>query len=182
MPIATSNFLIPNATFFVELVAFLIVLGVIAKFVLPPLNKALDDRSHQIRSELEAADAAKADAAEADDQRRTELERARQQAREIVAQANRTAEQVSADAQTRGQGEFERLVSAAEAEVRLARQRALEEAAARLGELVVDVVERIIGREIDAEAHRDLIEEAVNALGEDTGNADAAAAGAGSRP
>ena len=51
--------------------------------------------------------------------------------------------------------------------MRLARQRALEEAAARLGELVVDVVERIIGREIDAEAHRDLIDEAVDALSGD---------------
>jgi len=181
MPIATSNFLIPNATFIVELVAFLIVLAFLGKFVLPPLNRALDQRVEKIRAEMEAADEAKADAAAADDERRAALEHARRQAREIVAQANRTAEQVSTDAQARGQSEHDRLLAAAEAEVRVARQRALEEAASRLGELVVDVVERIIGREIDAEAHRDLIDEAVGALAESGGPADAAAA-AGSRP
>jgi len=99
-----------------------------------------------------------------------------------VAQANRTAEQVTTDAQARGQSEYDRMLGAAEAEVRLARQRALEEAASRLGELVVDVVERIIGREVDAQAHRDLIAEAVGALSGDSGSADAAAAGAEQRP
>ena len=39
MPIATSNFLIPNGTFIVELVAFIIVLGVVARYILPPVNK-----------------------------------------------------------------------------------------------------------------------------------------------
>ncbi|MHB8220476.1 MAG: F0F1 ATP synthase subunit B [Acidimicrobiales bacterium] len=176
-----SDFLIPNATFIVELVAFIVVLAFIAKVILPPLNSALLQRSEKIRAELKAADEAKTDAAAADAERRSELEHARQQAREIVAQANRTAEQVSADAQARGQAEYARLVGAAEAEVHLARQRAVEEAAARLGELVVDVVERIIGREVDIEDHRALIDEAVDALASDD-DASAGTAAAGSRP
>ena len=177
MPTATSNFLIPNATFIVELVAFLAVLGLIAKFVLPLLNKALNDRAERIRSELEAANEAKVDAAAADEERRAELENARQQAREIVAQANRTAEQVTGEGQARGQAEFDRLVASAEAEVRLARQRAVEEAAVRLGDLVLDVVERIIGREVDAQTHRDLIDEAVAALAPDAGGVSATGVG-----
>jgi len=176
-----SDFLIPNATFIVELVAFVIVLAFIAKVILPPLNSVLQQRAEKIQAELKAADEAKADAATADAERRSALESARHQAREIVAQANRTAEKVSADAQARAQAEYERLLAAAEAEVRLARQRAVEEAAARLGELVLDVVERIIGREVDAEAHRALIDEAVAALSSDD-DASAGTAAAGSRP
>lgn len=176
-----NDFLVPNATFIVELVAFVIVLAFIAKVVLPPLNSALRQRAEKIQAELKAADEAKTDAAAADAERRAALEHARQQAREIVAQANRTAEKVGADAQARGQAEFERLLGAAEAEVRLARQRAVEEAAARLGELVVDVVERIIGREVDIEVHRALIDEAVGALASDD-DASAGTAAAGSRP
>ena len=181
MPIATSNFLIPNATFFVELLAFLIVLAVIGKYVLPLLKAALDERVGKIRGELEAADEAKADAEALDEERRSTVEQARQQAREIVAQAARTAEQVTADGQARGQEEYERLVASAEADVRLARQRAVDEAAARLGELVMDVVERVVGRELDAAAHRDLIDEAVEALQADSDAGGAAAAGAGTR-
>ena len=56
----------------------------------------------------------------------------------------------------------------------------MEEAAARIGELVLDVAERVIGREVDAQAHRDLIDEAVAALGsEETSAATTAAAGQG---
>ncbi len=47
---ASSNFLIPNATLIVEIVAFLIVLGFLAKYVLPVLNKALEERQEQIGS------------------------------------------------------------------------------------------------------------------------------------
>ena len=179
MPVATSNFLIPNATIFVELVAFIIVLGVVGKYVLPFLNAALKERAEKIRTELEAADTAKSDAAAADTDRRTALEQARSQAREIVATANRTAEQVVTDARAQGQSEYERLLASAEAEVALARQRALEEASAQLGQLVVEVVERIIGREVNAEAHRDLIDEAVAALGESTDVSGASAVRAG---
>jgi hypothetical protein len=60
MFIATSNFLIPNATLIVELVAFLVVLAFIGKYVLPYLKKALDERAALIGSQLAAADEAKA--------------------------------------------------------------------------------------------------------------------------
>jgi F-type H+-transporting ATPase subunit b len=164
MFIADSNFLIPNSTFIVELVAFLIVLGIISKYVLPFLKKALDDRAASIASQIAAAEAAKAEAMAADDDRRTALEEARHQAREIVAQANRTAEQVRIEAQANAQLDYDRIVGNAEINVGLARQRAVDEAASRMGEIVMDVVERVIGREVNEEAHRDLIDEAVRAL------------------
>ena len=50
-----------------------------------------------------------------------------------------------------------------------------------MGEIVMEVVERVIGRELDAEAHRDLIDEAVEALRADTSGDAATGAGAGAR-
>jgi F-type H+-transporting ATPase subunit b len=173
-------FLLPNGTFFIELIVSLVLLFLIYKYVLPPINKALTERQEKIRESLEAADKARADAEAADDERRNVLEEARHQAREIVATANRTAEQVRTDAQARGQSEYERIVGNADVEIALARQRAVEEAAARMGEIVMEVVERVIGREVNAEAHRELIDEAVAALRADTVGG-AAAAGSGVR-
>ena len=171
-------FLLPNGTFFIELIVSIILILAIYKWVLPPINKAMEERQEKIRESLEAADQARADAEAADDERRAVLEEARHQAREIVAQANRTAEQVRIDAQSRGQGEYERIVGNAEIEVGLARQRAVEEAGARMGAIVMDVVERVIGREVNFEAHRDLIDEAVEALRADPTGGAAANAGA----
>jgi F-type H+-transporting ATPase subunit b len=174
-------FLLPNGTFFIELAVSLVLIFAIYKWVLPPLNKAMEERQEKIRTSLDAADQARADAEAADDERRSVLEQARHQAREIVATANRTAEQVRTDAQARGQSEYDRIVGNADVEIDLARQRAVEEAASRLGEIVMEVVERVIGREVNAEAHHDLIDEAVTALRADTSGGAAAGAGAARR-
>ena len=55
-PRGPGNFLIPNGTFIVELVIFLIVLGVIAKWILPPLQQVADARRARIRAALQAAE------------------------------------------------------------------------------------------------------------------------------
>lgn len=49
----TSNFLIPNGTFFFVLAIFLIVLGVIGKFVVPPIQKVLGERERMIAQTTE---------------------------------------------------------------------------------------------------------------------------------
>ena len=124
---ANSNFLVPDGTFIAELIAFLVILAIIAKWILPPLNKAMQARQEEIRSSLEAAEEAKTEAEETRAQRQGIIEEARQQAREIVAQANRAADQVRAEGQERGQQEYDRMVASAAAEIALARQRALDE-------------------------------------------------------
>jgi F-type H+-transporting ATPase subunit b len=173
-----SVFLLPNGTFFVELFIFLLIVFLIGKYILPPLNRAMAERQEKIRSSLDAADKARADAAAADDERRAVLEQARHQAREIVAQANHTAEQVRSEAQARGQAESDRIIANAQSELAVARQRAVEESASRMGEIVLDTVEKIIGREVDGAAHRDLLDEAIEALRSDVQPGDR---GAGAR-
>ena len=163
MPIA-GMFLLPNGTFLVELAVLLIILFLTTKYIVPPLNKAMEERQADIRNSLDAADAARADAAAADEERRAVLEEARAQARDIVAQATAMSDQVKGEAQGRAQAEYDRIVANADAEVAIARQRAVEEAAQRMGEIVLEVVEKIVGREVDATTHRDLIDAAVATL------------------
>jgi F-type H+-transporting ATPase subunit b len=168
-----SNFLAPDGTFVAELIAFLIIVAIIAKYILPPLNRAMQARQEEIRSSLEAADEARAEADETRAQRQEILDEARQKAREIVAQANTTAERSVAQSEERGQLEYDRLLRAADTEIALAKQRAVDEVSAQLGTLALSVARQVIGREIDAESHRDLIDEAVAAL---KASADTAAA------
>jgi F-type H+-transporting ATPase subunit b len=162
--IATSVFLLPNGTFFIELVTVVVILLLMTKYILPPLNKALESRQEKIRESLEAADAAKAEAAAAGDERVQLLTAARDQARDIVAAAQSTSDQVKAESVGRGQAEYDRIMAAANAEVDTARQRAIDEASARIGEVVFDLVNQIVGREVDESSHQDLVREAVAAL------------------
>ncbi len=50
---STSNFLIPNGTFFFVLAIFLVVLGVIGKFVVPPIQKVLGERERMVAKTTE---------------------------------------------------------------------------------------------------------------------------------
>ena len=100
---ATSIFLLPNGTFFVELLVFVVLLAIAAKFFLPPINKALTSRQEKIRESLAAAEAARAEAAAADDEKAKVLAEAREQARTIVANAQATSDQLKAEAAGRAQ-------------------------------------------------------------------------------
>jgi F-type H+-transporting ATPase subunit b len=166
--IATSVFLLPNGTFFVELLVFAAILFIVTKYFLPPINKAMEARQEKIRASLEAADEARTEAAAAGDERAKVLARARDQAREIVEGAQATSAVALARMRSysagRAQAEYERILANATAEVATARQRAIDEASARIGEIVFDLVTKIVGREVDQSTHQDLIREAVAAL------------------
>ncbi|HEY1830323.1 MAG TPA: F0F1 ATP synthase subunit B [Acidimicrobiales bacterium] len=165
--------------FIVEwIVALVLVYLMATKWPVPLIRAGMENTQEKIRASLEAADKAAADAAAVDDERHRKLEEARQSAQDILAQAQRTAEAVRTGAQARGQSDYERIVGSAEVEVALARQRAVEEAANLLGQVVMDLVENVISREVSAEAHHDLIEEAVSALRADAAGGAAASSGA----
>ncbi len=162
--ISGSIFLLPNGTFFIELATVAVILLLMTKYILPPLNKALEARQEKIRESLAAADAAKAEAAAAGDERAQLLAAARDQAREIVAAAQATSDQVRAASAARGQAEYDRIIVNANAEVDTARQRAIDEASSRIGEVVFELVNQIVGREVDESSQQDLVREAVAAL------------------
>ena len=172
MMFAESVFLLPNGTFFVELAVVALILFLVTKYIVPPINGALEARQEKIRTALEAADAARAEAAASDDERQRILNEARDNAREIVAAAQATADQVKAEAGGRDQTEYERIVASAQVEVAAARQRAVDEASARIGEIVFDLVATIVGREVDQSAHQELVREAVAAIGAQTRGTD----------
>jgi F-type H+-transporting ATPase subunit b len=148
----------------------LLILFLVTKYILPPLNKAMEGRQEKIRSALAAADQARADAAAADDARQRVLDEAREQARQIVAAAQATSDEIKAQQNARGQAEYDRILANASSEVVAARQRAIDDAANRMGDVVFDLVNKIVGREVDQAAHQDLIREAVAALNAESSN------------
>jgi F-type H+-transporting ATPase subunit b len=151
-------------TFIVELLVFLIICFLIGKYIWPALKAGMEKRQEEITASLAAAEAARTDAASAEDERLRLVEEAKVSAAQIVAQGTNTAAQIRASSEAAAQAEYDRLVANAHNEVTLARQRAIDEASATLGSVVMEVVEAVIGREVDAAAHADLIGQAVSAL------------------
>src|SRR5271166_2972330 len=98
-----GNFLIPNGTFVVELVIFLIVLGIISKWILPPLQEVAETRRARIRASLQGAEEARADCQRVLAERERLLNEARAQARAIIDDANRGADEAQEQGRQRGQ-------------------------------------------------------------------------------
>src|SRR6478609_1467207 len=97
IPLA-SNFLVPNGTFLVEIIAFAIIVWILAKFVIPPINKAMTARQEAIRTEFAELDAAKDDAHKAEEEFRAQIADARQQAAKIREEARAQAAEIVAEA------------------------------------------------------------------------------------
>ena len=76
----TNNFLVPNGTFFVVLIIFLIVLGVIGKWVVPPISKVLREREAMVKQTVEDSRKAADQFTAADEDYQAEMAQARSEA------------------------------------------------------------------------------------------------------
>ncbi len=159
--LASSNFLVPNATFFVELAAFLIVLFVLGRYVLPYISKPLEERQATIRQALEDAEEAKRRAAEAEEEYRRAIGEARSQARAVVEEANRLAEQMRAEKRQQADREYDLVLSRARGDIDAQVRQATEALRQQLGDLAVSVVEKVLGDGLDPEAHHSLIDRTI---------------------
>jgi F-type H+-transporting ATPase subunit b len=159
--LGSSNFLVPNATFFVELIAFLIVVFVLGKWVLPPIAKAMDQRQGTIRQALTDAEEAKRSAAEAEAEYKRVIGEARSEARAVVEEASKVAETMRAERREQAEAEYQRIVGSARAEIDAQTRRASEELRQQAADLAITVAERVIGEGIDEQTHRALIDRSI---------------------
>ena len=124
-----SNFLLPNGTFFFVLAIFLIVLGVIGRFVVPPIMKVLHEREAMVtktaadnRKSAEQVAAADADYEKAMKQARTEAsalrDQARAEGRKIVEDTRARASAVASQTLANAGEELSRQGEATTAELR----------------------------------------------------------------
>ena len=171
MLVASSNFLVPNSTFIVELVAFLIVIFLLGKYVLPPLNRIMDARQATIRQALADAEEAKRRNAEADEESKRIISEARTQARTVVEEANKMAEQARAERRQQAEAEYERIVSTASADIEAQTRRAQEDLRRQAADLAIAVAERVIGEGLDRQAQSELINRTIDEVAASAGAA-----------
>lgn len=171
MLVASSNFLVPNSTFFVELASFLIVIYLLGRYVLPPINRIMEERQATIRQALADAEEAKRRSAESEQEYKRIINEARTQARTVVEEANRMAEQARAERRQQAEAEYERIVSSAQADIEAQARRAQEELRQQAADLAIAVAERVIGEGIDRQAQASLINRTIDEVAASAGAA-----------
>lgn len=146
-----------NVTLVVQMVAFAIFIYLTMKLVWPPIMKALEDRRGKIADGLAAADKGAKALQEASARSDEALKDARRQAQEILSSASKQAAQIVEQARAQAQTEGERIKTSAKAEVDREISAAREVLRKQVGELAVTGAAQILKREINAQAHADVL-------------------------
>lgn len=146
-----------NATLFVQLVVFAILVWFTMRFVWPPITKAIDERTQKIADGLSAAERARVELSTANRRVDEQLAAARDDAAKRLADAERLAQSMVEEAKTRAAEEGAKIVAAARAEAQQEMIKAREVLRGQVAELAVRGAEQILRREVNSSVHADLL-------------------------
>ena len=151
--------MLPNLTLVIQGFAFFAVAWLVMKFGWPHIIAAIEERQQKIAEGLAAADNAQKNLAQAEEKANEELKAARAKANEIIDQAHQRANQIVDQAKQDAIAEAGRQKALAESEIDAASNRAREELRKQVSSLAVTGAEKLLKREIDANAHKALLDE-----------------------
>ncbi len=146
-----------TATFILQMIVFLILVGFTMKYIWPPIMAALDARAKKIAEGLSAADKAKAELAQANQRVEQQLSAARDDAAKRLADAGRLAQSMIEEAKGRASAEGAKIVAAAKVEAEQESTKAREQLREQVAALAVKGAEQILRKEVNAGVHAELL-------------------------
>lgn len=151
--------MLPNLTLVIQGLAFFAVAWLVMKYGWPHIMAAIEERQQKIAEGLAAADRSQKDLQQAQDKADQALKEARVKANEIIEQAHQRANAIVDQAKTEAVVEATRQKAMADAEIAASANRAREELRRQVSVLAVSGAEKLLRREIDAAAHKALLDD-----------------------
>jgi len=145
--------------------AFVVLLGLMWKFGLPPVRKMMHDREDRIRGDLERAEQAKTEAESVLEDYRRQLAEARTEASQIIEASREQAEEVRRELIARAESDAAEVRQRAAEDARLASDRAMSELRASVATLSIELAEKVVERNLDHDTQIQLIESYINQVG-----------------
>ena len=146
-----------NASLFIQWIPFLFLAWFTARFIWPPITKALDERAHKIADGLAAADRAKLELSNANQRVEQQLAATREESTRRIADAERMAAGLIEDAKRRAVEEAGKIMAAAKADAEQQLVAARETLRDQVAVLAVRGAEQILHREVNAQVHAELL-------------------------
>lgn len=146
-----------NATLFAQMVVFFILALVVAKLIWPTVVKTLDERALKISEGLAAGERGKADLAALNVRIKQDEEKARAENTQRIADAEKRAQMLADEIKQKAEAQAKQVLAQAEAEAQQQIMRARDALRNEVAALAVKGAEQILRREIDAQAHADLL-------------------------
>lgn len=145
-------------------VSFFILFAFVSKVAGPKIVRLLDERAERIQGQMEEAEQAREAAEQLRREYEERLSQARQEANEVIEQARQQAEQLKAQRTEAADREAEQILANARSEAEAERARLVQELRHQVASLSVEVAGQIVGRELDEDRHRDLVDRYIDDL------------------
>jgi F-type H+-transporting ATPase subunit b len=146
-----------NATIIGQVITFILLVLFTMKFVWPPLNGMLEERSKRIADGLAAAEKGKQQLLTAESKVADELKKVHARATEIIANAEKLAHQTIDDAKLKAQLEADKIIVNAKSQLEQDLFRMKEDLRQHVSNLVVQGAEQVVRAEIDKSRHEKLL-------------------------
>ncbi len=145
-------------TLIAQIVNFGILFGLLYLVAYKPIMRMLDERSKKIKESMEQTEYIKEKASRAEEEVKERIELAGKEGQEVIARAVRTGEETRQQAQQEARKDAEALIGRARSEIQRERDDAIDELRAEFADLTILAAGKVIGRSLDKEAHRQLID------------------------
>ncbi|MFJ4688234.1 F0F1 ATP synthase subunit B [Streptomyces sp. NPDC091377] len=138
----------------IGLIAFVIVFGILAKKLLPNINKVLDERREAIEGGMEKAEAAKIEAQSVLEQYKAQLAEARHEAARLRQEAQEQGATLIAEMRAEGQRQREEIVAAGHTQIEADRKAAASALRQDVGKLATDLAGKLVGESLEDHARQ----------------------------
>ena len=151
-----------NATLIAQVLNFLFLVFILAKFAYKPVINMMEDRKNKIASDLENAEMAKAEAEKLKAEYAAQLAAVRQEAQSIIENARKTAQSVHDKIIAETKEEQEQIVASAKDAILLEKQQALGEVRAQVIKLSLVAAGKILEQKLNSAEDEKLAGSVVN--------------------
>ncbi|MGH3401773.1 MAG: F0F1 ATP synthase subunit B [Streptosporangiaceae bacterium] len=135
-------------------IAFLIVFIVLARVLMPRIQRTLAERTDAIEGGIQKAEAVQAEANRTLDQYKAQLSEARHEAARLREEAKEQGAQIIAEMREQAQAEARRITEAAQAQLAADRSQALAALRNEVGAISVELAGKIVGESLSDEARQ----------------------------
>ena len=146
--------------------SFLLLIFLVKKYAWGNITSVLDERAEKISSDIDGAEEARKKAEELASKREAELAGSRTEAKTIIENAKETAEKSKADILAEAKLEAGRLKEKANQEIAQNKAEALQSVKGDVADLTISLAGKIISQNLDSQAHKELIDQYIDQLGE----------------
>jgi F-type H+-transporting ATPase subunit b len=150
-----------DGTVIVELITFLIMLAILARYVYPEIVRLAEARQRAIAEQLKEAERSRVEAEQKLEEAEARLSDARKTAQGVIDAANKSGEQLRRELKQKAEEDSKRTVEAARKEIEAEREKAVLSVRAEVASMVVTATEKVIGESLDDATHRRLIDKAI---------------------